>query len=313
MEDLAARGYTGVLHTFSENDLAYYREQMARIVDVSHDAGLEVQVGPWGVGGVFGGEAESAFAARHPELGQVFANGRAVGVPCPTRPEFRAFLRDWATAAVEIGADRVFWDEPHWAHPSRFGEPPESWTCVCESCRQQYAERFGSAMPADLTPEVARFREQVLVDLLTDVVGHVRDLGGRSTICLLPPVDGMHAAIDDWGLVSEIDGLDTLATDPYWSFFDLPVEEFVGGQARRLVEVAGKHAVRPQLWIQGYALGPEQEPEIRAAVAAARTAGVEDLWTWGFEAGKAMSYLGTRDPDRVWDILSDALTGTGRR
>ena len=32
LEDLARRGYTGVLHTFSENDLAYYRGTMGRIV-----------------------------------------------------------------------------------------------------------------------------------------------------------------------------------------------------------------------------------------------------------------------------------------
>ena len=29
MESLAARGFTGVLHTFTENDLAYYREAFA--------------------------------------------------------------------------------------------------------------------------------------------------------------------------------------------------------------------------------------------------------------------------------------------
>ena len=31
LEDIAARGYTAVLHTFSENDLAYYRGTMAEI------------------------------------------------------------------------------------------------------------------------------------------------------------------------------------------------------------------------------------------------------------------------------------------
>jgi hypothetical protein len=46
MEGLARLGFTGVLHTYSENDLAYYRDQMPRIVAASHDAGLEVQVGP---------------------------------------------------------------------------------------------------------------------------------------------------------------------------------------------------------------------------------------------------------------------------
>ncbi|HVH51790.1 MAG TPA: hypothetical protein VM690_06565, partial [Gaiellaceae bacterium] len=47
MADLAARGYTSVLHTFSENDLAYYRETIAEIVAASHAAGLSVQLGPW--------------------------------------------------------------------------------------------------------------------------------------------------------------------------------------------------------------------------------------------------------------------------
>ena len=309
MKDLAERGFTGVLHTFSENDHAYYQDQMARIVDASHAAGLEVQVGPWGVGGVFGGEAESLFAARRPDLGQVFANRRRVAVPCPTRAEFRDYLRDWASAAVAIGADRVFWDEPHWAHPTRFGEPPESWTCVCESCRSLFEERHGQPMPTELTPEVAAFREEVLVDLLTEVVGHVRSVGGRSTVCLLPPVDGLHAAVENWERVATIDGLDTLATDPYWSFFDLPVDEFVGGQSRRVADLADEHGLTPQIWIQGFGLGPEQGDQIRDAVAAAQAAGVEDLWTWGYEACAAMSYLETREPERVWEVLSAALTG----
>jgi hypothetical protein len=309
MEDLASRGFTGVLHTFSENDLAYYRVQMGRIVAASHDAGLEVQLGPWGMGGVFGGEAESIFAVRHPSLGQEFASGRRVASPCPTRPEFRAYVRSWATAAVEAGADRIFWDEPHWAHPRRFDEPDDNWTCVCSSCHSSFEARFGTPMPAALTPDVRAFREQVLVELLADLVAHVRSLGGRSTICLLPPVSGVHVGIDDWEPVAAIDGLDTLATDPYWSFFGLDAGEFVGGQSQRLAATAAKHGLTPQIWIQGYQLGPEQALEIRSAVAAARAAGVDDLWTWAYEACGHMTYLGTREPERVWQELTQALTG----
>ena len=69
MDDLAARGFTGVLHTMSENDLAYYRDTIGRLVEISHAAGLFVQVGPWGVGRTFGGEAESLFVANHPHVG----------------------------------------------------------------------------------------------------------------------------------------------------------------------------------------------------------------------------------------------------
>ena len=38
----------GVLHTFSENDFAYYRDTMAEIVAISHDEGLFVRGEPVG-------------------------------------------------------------------------------------------------------------------------------------------------------------------------------------------------------------------------------------------------------------------------
>jgi hypothetical protein len=308
MEDLVARGFTGVLHTFSENDYTWYRRQMQRIVEVSHDLGLEVQVGPWGLAHVFGGEAESLFMTQHPEFGQIFADGRRVGAGCPSRPELLAFVKRWASAAVELGADRVFWDEPHWAHPVRFDQPREAWTCICESCDAAFRERYGEPLPGELTDEVVDFREHVLSDFVRELVAHVDAIGGRSTVCLLPSVDGLHA-VDSWEPVASAPGLDTLATDPYWSFFDQDPTAFVGELSQRTVELAERYDLTPQIWIQGFKLGPEQVGEIHAAVDAARAAGVEDLWTWGYEACGHMSHLDTREPEVVWEALTDALTG----
>ncbi len=307
MEDLANRGFTGVLHTFSENDLNYYREQMRRIVEVSHDAGLEVQIGPWGVGHAFGGEAESLFTATHPEVGQVFDDGRRVGAACPNQPAFREFMRSWADAAIETGADRIFWDEPHWAHPTQFGLPPERWSCRCERCQELFSERFGEPMPDELTPEVTRFREDSMVGFIRELVGHVAARGVGSTVCLLPLTEGPQG-LSDWSQVASAPGLGILATDPYWKFFDYPADEFVGSFARRVRSLADKCGVGAQIWIQGYGLGPEDEADIHAAVDAARRAGVDDLWTWAYEACGHMSYLKTREPEKVWAILTEALT-----
>ena len=307
MDDLASRGFTGVLHTMSENDLAYYRATIATMVEISHGAGLEVQVGPWGLGRTFGGEAESAFVAANPEMGQVLDDGRPVAAGCPNNEGFRAFVRSWAEAAVETGADKVFWDEPHWVHPAHFGAAEERWGCRCAVCRGRYRESYGDEMPDELTPEVRAFRDACLVEFIGDVVAHVAGLGGRSTVCLLPLVAGSHG-LSDWTAVARLPGLTTLATDPYWQAFAQPVVPFVTEFAELLRKLSADHGIGAQLWIQGFRLGPEDEADIRAAVAAARGAGIDDLWTWGYEACGHMSYLGTREPDRVWAVLCDALT-----
>ena len=94
LADLVARGYTGVLHTFSENDLAYYRGTIGEIVAASHAAGLTVQLGPWGLGRTFGGEAESRFVAFHPEECQLLDDGRRVAAACLNSSVYRAFCKE---------------------------------------------------------------------------------------------------------------------------------------------------------------------------------------------------------------------------
>ncbi|MEW6471767.1 MAG: N-acetylmuramic acid 6-phosphate etherase [Actinomycetota bacterium] len=308
MDDLAARGFTGVLHTMSENDLTYYRDTVGRLVEISHAAGLFVQVGPWGVGRTFGGEAESLFVANHPHVGQVLDSGRPVAAGCLNSEAYREFVRAWAAAAVETGADRVFWDEPHWAHPAHFDEPLERWGCRCSRCAQRWCDETGDDdMPTELTADVRTFRERCLVEFLGELTAYVASLGGRSTVCLLPRTTGS-LGVADWSAVARLRGVATLATDPYWKVFDEPVVPFVTEFSERVAQQAAAAGIEPQIWIQGFRLGPEDADDIRAAVATARSAGVDDLWTWGYEACAHMSYLGTRDPERVWEVLCEALT-----
>jgi N-acetylmuramic acid 6-phosphate etherase len=311
MADLAARGFTGVLHTMSENDLAYYRDTLGRIVEISHAAGLFVQVGPWGLGRTFGGEAESLFVANHPHVGQVLDSGRPVAAGCLNSEAYREFVRSWATAAVETGAERIFWDEPHWAHPAHFDEPLERWGCRCPRCVQRWCDETGDDdMPAELTADVRVFRERCLVEFLGELTAYVASLGGRSTVCLLPHTSGS-LGVADWSAVARLPGVATLATDPYWQAFKEPVGPFVTEFSERVAQQAAAAGIEAQIWIQGFRLGPEDADDIFEAVAAARAAGVDDLWTWGYEACGHMTYLGTREPDRVWQILCDALTASG--
>src|SRR5256714_3163388 len=144
MADLAARGYSGVLHTFSENDFAYYRGTMREIVEASHAVGLAVQGCPWGLGRTFGGEAESRFVTFHPDECQVLDDGRRVAGACLNSPAYRAFCKEWADWLLECGVDSVFWGEPAWVVPEHVGiaDAPR-WTCR----RHHRAERFGGPVP----------------------------------------------------------------------------------------------------------------------------------------------------------------------
>ncbi|HVH51045.1 MAG TPA: N-acetylmuramic acid 6-phosphate etherase, partial [Gaiellaceae bacterium] len=304
MADLAARGYTSVLHTFSENDLAYYRETMGEIVAASHAAGLSVQLGPWGLGRTFGGEAESRFVAFHPEACQVIDDGRRVAAACLNNPAYRAFCTEWADAALAAGADSVFWDEPAWVVPEHVGiDDPSRWSCRCAFC----SERFGGELPTELTTDAQAFREESVVDFLREMLAHVAARGGRNTICLLPATEGLHG-ISDWNAVASLPGLTTFATDPYWKHWGEPAGPFVRRFARLLRETCDRHGVGAQLWLPSFGLERGEIPELEAAVAAAREEGVDDLWTWGYEACGHMSNLATPDAPLVWEAISAALT-----
>ena len=304
MADLAARGYTGVLHTYSENDLEYYRGTMREIVEASHAVGLTVQVSPWGLGRTFGGEAESRFVTFFPEECQVLDDGRRIAGACLNSERYREFCKGWADAVLEDGVDDVFWDEPAWMVPRHVGiDDPARWSCVCDRC----AERFGGPLPRELTPEVQAFREASVVDFLREMLAHVAGRGGKNTVCLLPSTAGMHG-ISDWNMVASLPGLGTFATDPYWKHWDEAAGPFVQRFAKLLRETCDRHAVHAQLWLPSFGLTAEEIPDLEAAIDGARAEGIDDLWTWGYEACGHMTRLATPDASLVWEAVSAALT-----
>jgi len=305
MADLVKRGYSGVLHTFSENDFAYYRGTMAEIVAISHEEGLSVQASPWGLGRTFGGEAESRWVAFHPQECQVLDDGRRVAAACLNSPAYRAFCKEWADWVLECGVDTVFWDEPAWVVAAHVGvDDPTHWTCRCERC----AEQFGGRIPAELTPEVRAFREASVVDFLGEMLAHVAARGGSNVVCLLPATEGV-VGMADWDVVAALPGLSIIATDPYWKHWNEAAGPFVQRFARLLRATADRHGVGAQLWLPSFGLDREDVAELEAAIAAARREGVHDLWTWGYEACRHMTHLATPDGPLVWEAVSAALSG----
>src|SRR5439155_1473185 len=169
-------------------------------------------------------------------------------------------------------------------------------------------ELSGVDLAAGLTPEVQAFREESVVDFLGEMSAHVASQGGKNTICLLPLTDGPHG-VGDWDAVAALPHLSVLATDPYWKNFDETADAFVGRFARLLADTAGRHDVGAQMWLPSFGLVRDDISDLEAAIEATRAAGIDDVWTWGYEACGHMTHLATPDSPLVWEAVTRALTG----
>jgi hypothetical protein len=60
--------------------------------------------------------------------------------------------------------------------------------------------------------------------------------------------------------------------------------------------------------VPAFNLGPDDIPDLDRAAEVGRAAGVDELWVWGYEACGHMSSLASREPERVWDAVTAAVT-----
>lgn len=311
LEDIAASGFDYVVHCFTEHDLIYNAEIMREIAWISHELGLEVHSDPWGVGGVFGGEAFSKAATLEIDACQVLADGSRMGVLCLNQPVLTELLRAWVDAAVDIGSDVIFFDEPHW-YPGDLwhigesrGDEAVRWSCRCDRCLDLFREQYGHEMPFALDDEVRLFRQDAVLRLSTDLVGYAKSKDVTTELCLLPK--GMTfdlVGVPDWHPFGEIPGLDIFGTDPYWRAGDtVELEPYVRPNAAETRDFCDHHRLRDQFWIQTYNFPAGTESEVVTAIDIAIEEGLTDLAFWSYRGCEPLSKLWPANIDLVWDLV----------
>jgi hypothetical protein len=313
---MKADGFDYVVHCFTESDLLDGLETMREIVRLSHEIGLEVQVDPWGVAGVFGGEAFSKFTAWEMDSSQVLADGSRVGVACLWDEKMRAFVHRWIDAAIDIGTDVMFWDEPHW-YPGDlwyFGEPrgeeSRRWSCRCERCQERFRFVFGQDLPKEFTDEVVTFRISAVLDMVADCVRYSAGRGVRQTVCLLPHGQ-FHKLVNlpDWSPFAQLPEIDTFGTDAYWRVNPpIPLEPFLSDNAAEVRRMCDRFGKTPQFWIQGYNFPKGSEWEAAHAIKVAIDHGITDIPVWAYRGCEAMSRLWPGDIDATWSTIVRAMS-----
>ena len=314
LDDMQAFPFHYLLHTFSENDLLYYRATLRDMVWAAKDKGLEVYIDPWGVGKVFGGEAFSQFIAENPDECQILTNGQRVPAACLTSQKFQDFMSRWIEGAIFLGPDVIFWDEPHYyldlALASKSPNTYHLWSCFCGRCRRLFKEEAGFAMPAVLTDEVIQFRKSILMNFLKDICRQVREQGVKNAVCLLPVPDKKIENFlggDIWKEISRLQDVDILSTDPYGILFNIPVESFVRDYGQKVSRLSERHQKESEIWIQAFRIPKGAEMEVVKSIETAADCQPHRIAVWSYQGTSCMSELSCEEPEIVWEKIRDAF------
>lgn len=306
LPEIANGNFDYVVHTFSENDLYYYSDTIASMIEESHWAGLSVYIDPWGVGGLFAGEAFSDFLLKNPIAWQETADGSKIPIACPNNPEFRAFIQSWLNVAVSMAPDVIFWDDPHLYVPLQGIHQSGDWTCHCTYCKEAFLSAYNRQLPSLIDAEVIEFRQNTIVNFIRFGSAIAARHNVQNALGLLPFEDPEHT-IFQWGKIAEISDIDIIAVSPFWQVFGANRNEFVSKWSERIVQICKASGKEPMVWLQAFLVEAGHEDEIKGAVEIAYDTGVRNFAVWGFRGCSHMSKIRCERPEIMWQVVKDIL------
>ncbi len=313
LEDMVAHNCNFVVHTFSETDLSYYTRTMKDIVQASHDLGLEVYIDPWGVGGIFGGEALSRFIAENLDDRQVLLKGKSAPAACMNSTNFRSFMKVWVDTAAALGSDIVFWDEPHFYMVDWFveGAKTDNWACHCSTCRKLFEERYGHPMLREMDEEAIEFREHTIVDFFSEMGDYAKSCGLKNALCVLPEEEPLRG-VSNWEVLTSIPSLDIFGTDPYWALRGYPVEPYVRDSTIKAKTLCEKYGLELQMWVLAFLIEEGKEDEVARAAEIFYEEGARNIAAWSYGGG-GWTYARSENASKVWENIGNVFGALHQR
>ena len=305
MAEIARADMDIVVHMLSHNDWIRHRNVMKDIFAITEDAGMEVWVDNWGLGGPPGDV--SHFLAYYPDSHILFSDGRMAPVQtCLNSPDFRQFMRDWIETVAELGTKTIFWDEPFLpiAENSKEGQPVV-YGCCCARCKRKFEEKSGHPMPPYLDAEAEAFRTDTIVDYFAEMTAYSASLGLRNAVCVMLG-SNLGISLDTMDRICSLPHLDNVGSDPYWLGKDVSPYEYVYNGTKQNLAVSERFGKDHNIWIQTYANPRGREEEIIEATEAAYDAGARTILTWGYMGSESNDYH-AGNPQRTWNSTVEAM------
>ena len=294
-----------VVHMFSHTDWDRHHLVMKDIFKMTEDAGLEVWVDNWGIGGPPGDK--TFFLGLHPEAHMIYSDGTMHPTKvCVNSPAYRKFVKEWLDTVAEIGGKTIFWDEPYMPSERIEGTQDFRYCCTCPECQKIFEERFNKKMPKVLDDDAVKFRTDSIVEFFDEVTTYSASLGMVNTACvMLGPTHGIN--LDSIDTICSLPHLDNIGSDPYWiSTKEIDPYQFVYDHSKINVDIANKFNKDHNLWIQGYNIPRGREDEIIEACHAAYDAGARTILGWGFNGCESNDYR-AHNPEKTWNKMVEGM------
>ena len=306
MREIARADMDIVVHMFSHTDWNRHKHIMKENFKITEDAGLEVWVDNWGLGGPPGDT--SHFLAYHPEAHMYFSNGEMAPIhACLNSPEFRKFVKDWIDTVAEIGGKKIFWDEPNIPKMKTNAESGETvYACYCPRCKKLFEERYGRPMPLLADADVEQFRTDTIVDFFKEITEYSAAAGIYNIVCVML---GAHHGInlETIDRICSLPSLQNIGSDPYWyAHKGVNPYEFVYNGTKKNIAICNRFEKDHNIWIQTYAVPRGREEEIIEATTAAYDAGARTILAWGYMGSESNDYA-AKNPLRTWDMTVEAM------
>ncbi len=304
MKEIARADMDIVVHMYSHTDQTRHKAVMKDIFAATEDAGLEVWVDCWGLGGHPGDV--SHFLAYHPECHAYFSDGQIMApYVCLNHPTFRSFVKKWIDDVYEMGGRTVFWDEPHLG-TKKTDDGGVLYGCCCPHCQKLFEERFNRPMPKTLDDDVVRFRTDTIVDYLGEVSAYAAERGITNAVCVMFVPD-LGSDLDLLDRICSLPHMHNIGSDPYWYGHEgANPYEYVFSRSKATVQMAKDCKKDHNVWIQTYAVPRGREEEIFYATAAAYDAGARTLLAWGFNGSESNTYR-AQNPMLTWEMTVEAM------
>ena len=304
MKEIARADMDIVVHMFSHTDWDRHKTVMKDIFRITEDAGMEVWVDNWGLGGPPGDK--SHFLAYHPEAHMYYSNGELAPVfACLNSPAFRGFVKEWIETVAELGAKTIFWDEPQIPKKAAT-EEGSIYACCCPNCKRLFEERYHRPMPLFADADVEQFRTDTIVDYFKEITEYSASMGMYNIVCVMLG-EQFGISLETIDRICSLPTLQNIGSDPYWfNYPGVSPYEFVYNGTKKNIDVCKQYQKDHNIWIQTYGVPRGREEEIIEATAAAYDAGARTILAWGYMGSESNSY-GAENPQRTWNTTVEAM------